>query len=154
MELAKGLHELGHEVHVVCRRVKRTDPASEVLDGITLHRVYRWIVKPESRSSFTTDTSRTRKSGRLDSFYYVYLLTIFKLYVAIFVSRIVTKNKLTMILERETSFGAGGLASILTGKAMVLEVIGPRYSRLSASRSVHILYYTDSMLKSWVNRKK
>ena len=154
VELAKSLTELGHEVHVVCRRVHRADPATEVVDGITLHRVFRWIIRPESKSSFTAGPTRIPNSRPLNSFYYLYLLTIFRFYVAIVVSRLVFKFDLNMIFERETSFGAGGLASLFTRRPMVLEIIGPRYSRLSAWRSGHILYYTDTMLRSWVDRRK
>ena len=93
-------------------------------------------------------------SGTLNKFYYFYLLTVFRLYVSIVAASIIGRYKLDFILERETSFGAGGLASLFTGKPIILEIIGPRYSRYSASRAKKILYYTETMLRNWVDRRK
>jgi glycosyltransferase involved in cell wall biosynthesis len=70
------------------------------------------------------------------------------------VGRLVKGNRIDVIVERETSFGAGGLASLFTGKPLILEIIGPRFSGLSARRSSKILYYTESMLKGKVERTK
>ena len=68
--------------------------------------------------------------------------------------RVITKYKLHLIIERETSFGAGALASLFSGRPMILEIIGPRYSRMSAWKSKVIFYYTESMLRKWVDKRK
>jgi glycosyltransferase involved in cell wall biosynthesis len=99
-------------------------------------------------------SSEVPKSGTVNFLYYLYLLTIFRLYVALVTARIISKNKLDVVFERETSFGAGALASYLTGKELILEIIGPRYSKMSASRSKKIFYYTEEMLRDWVDRDK
>jgi glycosyltransferase involved in cell wall biosynthesis len=153
-ELAENLMAAGHQVHVVARRVKRSDRPSEVLGGVTLHRVYRLILFGQRgwrRPGGTRDDERTGIVGRL---YYTYLVTVFALYVSLFVSRLVRRNRIDIIIERETSFGAGGLASLFTGRPLILEVIGPRFSGLSARRSSKILYYTESMLKVGIERSK
>ena len=90
----------------------------------------------------------------VDSLYYLYLRTVFMVYVSLVAKRVIARHGLDAILERETSFGAGGLASLLTGKPLVLEIVGPRYSRLSAQLSSSILYYTESMLHDWVDKRK
>ncbi|HEV2226187.1 MAG TPA: glycosyltransferase family 4 protein [Nitrososphaerales archaeon] len=153
-ELAEHLTAAGHEVHVVARRVRRTDRAFERLGGVTFHRVYRLILFGQPRRSRPgggRSGERTGLSGRL---YYAYLATVFALYVSLFVSRLVKRNRIDVIFERETSFGAGGLASLFTSRPLILEIIGPRYSGISAKRSSKILYYTESMLKEWVERSK
>lgn len=153
-ELAGNLRAMGHDVHVVVRRMRRRDKPSEVIGGVTVHRVYRLILFGQSqwrRPGGARDKDRTSFSGRL---YYAYLATFFAIYISLVVSRLVKKNGIDVIFERETSFGAGGLASFLTRRPLILEVIGPRFSRLSAERSSKILYYTESMLGDRVDRKK
>lgn len=154
LELSKGFRDLGHEVHVVCRRTRRSDPPTEIVAGITLHRVFRWIARPESLTDLRVGTKKGSASDSMNFFYYIYLLTFFRLYVAIVVSRLVWVHQIDTILERETSFGAGALASLITRIPLILEIVGPRYSRLSSSRSSFIFYYTDSMLRNWTDRKK
>lgn len=120
-----------------------------------VHRVYRLVAIPQSRSR--SGDVYAMMSGRPSLFkrlYYLYLTTFFALYVSIVASRIIRERGLDTIIERETAFGAGGLASLITGRPLILEIIGPRYSRLSVKRSSRVLYYTDSMLHSWVAREK
>lgn len=154
MELAKSLTDLGHDVHIISRRVSKKDPKVERIQGFTVHRVYRRILKPESRSGITSKSTELASSGIISSIYYFYLLTIFRVYISFIGSRIIRKFRLQLIIERETSFGAGALASLLVRKPMVLEIIGPRYSRMSAWRSSSIFYYTESMLREWVDKRK
>lgn len=152
--MAGNLSAAGHEVHVLARRVNGADRPIEKSGGVTLHRIYRLMFFGQpgwSRPGGARDVERTGIRGRL---YYAYLATIFALYASLVVSRLVRRNGIDVILERETSFGAGGLASVFTGRPLILEVIGPRYSGLSARRSSKILYYTDSMLKRNVERSK
>lgn len=153
-ELARNLSLLGYEVHVICRRTRKDEPNFDKLDGFTVHRIFRFIVRPgSSRVSVGRSASET-KHGFAGFFYYLYLRTIFSLYASIIASRVMRKNRLEAILERETSFGAGGFASLFTRKPMILEIVGPRYSRISVWRSKKILYYTESMLRKWVDRNK
>lgn len=154
LELGQNLSALGHGVHIISRRVRSSEPASEEIGGVTVHRVYRWILRPERKSSFTASSSEINKSKIVDQIYYAYLVTLFSAYVCLVSVWIINKYKLDLVIERETSFGAGALASLLTGKPMILEIIGPRYSKLSAVHSKTIFYYTESMLRDWVDREK
>ena len=152
-ELAQNLSLLGNEVHVICRRNEASEKKEEKMGLYTLHRVNRWILRPGPKFS-GEGTGRSSGSSSLNKIYYLYLLTVFRFYVSLVASRVIAKYKLDFILERETSFGAGGLASLFTGKPMILEIIGPRYSKYSAKRSKKILYYTESMLRDWVDHAK
>ena len=152
VELASNLGRMGHPVHVIARRIRKDEKETEVADGFTIHRVYRWVVSPGHRPKGGSADSPT--GSPLSALYYIYLRTFFALYVSIVASRIIRKNRIDAIVERETAFGAGGLASVLARRPMILEIVGPRYSRLSARRSSEILFYTESMLRKWVDRTK
>jgi glycosyltransferase involved in cell wall biosynthesis len=151
-ELAKSLVVLGHEVHVICRRARQDEAKEEEYDGFTIHRIRRSILKPGGQGSSGLGAGGTKPLR--DRIYYFYLRTIFSLFASIVAVWLMRKYKLDTILERETSFGAGAIASLFTGKPMILEIVGPRYSRLSVWRSERILFYTDSMLRKWVDRTK
>lgn len=154
-EVAKALASHGHEVHVICRRINGNEPKIQYLDGFILHRVYRFVIFPGSKvvGSAGSSASETRH-GLSSTVYQMYLRSFFSFYVSLVASRIISKNKIDAIIERETSFGAGGLASVFTRKPLVMEIVGPRYSRLSVWRSKRVLYYTSSMLRKWVDRNK
>ncbi len=151
--MAASLHEIGHDVHIIARRSSYEEPKVETIDGVTVHRINRFILRPGGRraSSGSHDAGTGSVVGSL---YYLYLRTIFMVYTSLVARRVIGRYGLDAIVERETSFGAGGLASLLTGKPLVLEIVGPRYSRLSARLSSSILYYTNSMLHDWVDRRK
>ncbi len=153
-ELARNLSLLGYEVHVICRRTRKDEPRFDKLDGFTVHRIFRFIIRPGTSGGSTGRSASETKHGFAGFFYYLYLRTVFSLYASLIASRVMNKNRLEALLERETSFGAGGLASLFTRKPMVLEIVGPRYSRISVWRSKKILYYTESMLRKWVDRNK
>lgn len=152
-EVANSLHELGHDVHIIARRTSSSEPEVEPIDGVVVHRVSRFVVKPGGRRS-PSRKQGSASTGLVASLYHLYLRTLFMAYVSLIARREIKRYGLEAIVERETAFGAGGLASLLTGKPLVLEIVGPRYSRLSARVSSSILYYNDSMLHDWVDRKK
>jgi glycosyltransferase involved in cell wall biosynthesis len=151
-ELASNLSRLGHDVHVIARRVRSDEKSTEVTDGYTVHRVYRWVLSPSPAPS--GGTAGGPMGSSFGTLYYLYLRTLFAFYVSTVASGVIRKNRLEVIIERETAFGAGGISAALSQRPMVLEIIGPRYSRLSARRSSEILYYTESMLREWVDRGK
>jgi glycosyltransferase involved in cell wall biosynthesis len=148
LELSKSLSKLGYRVHVMARRVTANDPSFEIVQGVAVHRIFRMIVGGQR-----TVKMRDR-SDRVGTFYYLYLRTIYTLYVSIVAVFIIRRNHLGLIIERETAFGAGAIASFLTRSPLFLEIVGPRYSRLSVWRSRKIFYYTDSMLRNWVPKEK
>jgi glycosyltransferase involved in cell wall biosynthesis len=155
-EVAKHLTKLGHEVHVVSRRTRPAQPSYEVLDGVHIHRVYRGIMAPLPFSTY----QRLEKgevgtsTSTLNEMYAGYLFTIFSLYVGLVSASIIRKYGIEVIIERETSFGAGAVASAITGRPMILEIIGPRYSRRSLNKSKKIFAYTKSMIHEPVPPEK
>jgi len=148
-ELAKNLHNQGHEVHVVARRVSASQPKDETLDGVEIHRFQRGIFFSSRKSSFT-DTSasgsyRGSNSLLLWKSYEAYLRTVFPIYIAVEVARLIREKSIDLVFERETSFGAGAIASMLTGRPCILEVIGNRVTRLQVKRSTKIIAYDKAM---------
>ncbi len=150
-ELARNLVKLGHEVHVVARRVSPSQARLEVIDGITIHRFQRGIFFSSRRSSFTNAQARGSYRGETSPLlwksYEAYLRTAFPLYIGAEVMRVVKESTIDLIFERETSFGAGALASMLTGRPLVLEVIGNRVTKLQLNRSSKIVAYTSGMFE-------
>lgn len=155
-EVSRHLTKLGHEVHVVSRRINFDQPNCEILDGLHIHRVCRGIIAPLpfSRYQKLEKGEVSMSTGSLNEIYAGYLFTVFPLYAGLVSSEIIKKHNVELIIERETSFGAGAIASAITGRPMILEIIGPRYSRRSFRRSRKILAYTKSMIREPVPPEK
>jgi glycosyltransferase involved in cell wall biosynthesis len=148
IEVASNLEKIGHKVHVISRRVT----GKKIKAKFSIIPVNRFIVFGEK---FDGNTSGHRETNSfLKLLYRFYLKTFFSIYVSLVVSSVIKKSKASIIIERETSFGAGALASILTSRPLYLEIVGPDYSRISASRSKAIFYYNEKMLREWVDRRK
>jgi glycosyltransferase involved in cell wall biosynthesis len=144
-EVSKNLALLGHEVHVVSRRTGWTQPSHETLGGFNVHRVFRGILAPTPRSAYDTPTTQEEGGSSLaKTVYGAYLKTVHMLYAAVVAARLIARNRLDIVLERETSWGAGALAAAITARPAVLEIIGPRYSAISVRKARRILVYTDS----------
>jgi glycosyltransferase involved in cell wall biosynthesis len=150
-ELARNLAKLGHEVHVVARRVSSSQPKVESLDGMVIHRFQRGIFFSSKRSSFSDTQAlgsyRGSTSLLIWKSYEAYLRTVFPVYIALEVARLVKEYSIDLIFERETSFGAGAMASMLTDRPFVLEVIGNRVTGLQLRRSKMIVAYTGGMFE-------
>lgn len=146
LELSRALAGFGHRVHVIARR-GRLSPEVEEIEGVSFHRVYRGIIGPlRSREGVASGTASEGGSGLYGRAYHFYLETCFALYAAYVAAGLVESYGLDVIIERETAFGAGAIASKLTGRPMVLEMIGPRYSPLSMTRSSRVLAYNERMV--------
>ena len=78
-----------------------------------------------SRGPTASGTVSEGNGGLSGRAYHLYLETGFALYVACVAARFIDSYGLDVIIERETAFGAGAIASRLTGRPMVLEMIGP-----------------------------
>jgi glycosyltransferase involved in cell wall biosynthesis len=150
-EVARNLSKLGHEVHVMARRVDSAQAKNESLDGMTIHRFQRGIVFSSRKSSFVNSEAKGSYKGNTSSIvwksYETYLKTIFPLYIALEVTRLVRESSIDIIFERETAFGAGAMGSMLTGRPLILEVIGNRVSNLQARRSSKIIAYSRGMFE-------
>jgi len=56
-------------------------------------------------------------------------------------------SSIDLIFERETAFGAGAMASVLTGRPFILEVIGNRVSKFQTRKSSKIIAYSRGMFE-------
>lgn len=146
-EVARNLTLLGDEVHVLSRRLNHLQRRTEVIDGIMVHRIYRGILGPIPWSRYADlESNHDEPAGLLRRAYEAYLFSIFTVYAGILAASIIHRHGVDVVIERETSFGAGAVASALTGVPLVLEVIGPRYSARSLKRASTILAYTELMV--------
>ncbi|MGI0091764.1 MAG: glycosyltransferase family 4 protein [Nitrososphaerales archaeon] len=158
-EVAKHLAILGNEVHVVARRADSSEPKNAKLGEIEILRLYRGIVFSSKKSSFAAGSdskgSYRGNSSRITwKLYEIYLRTIFPFYAGIVIAFLVRREKIDVILERETSFGAGAVGSILSRRPLVLEVIGNRVTRLQLWRARKIIAYSKSMFEGRVDDSK
>jgi len=145
LEVGRNLREAGASVFVISRRLSSRQPRAENINGVAIQRVYRGIICPlpranRSGSSASGDTQTS--PGSL--LYRVYLSTVLAVLGGLLAARVIKKHRLDVVIERETSFGAGAIASIITGRPLVLEVNGPRFSPISARRASKITAYSMS----------
>jgi glycosyltransferase involved in cell wall biosynthesis len=151
LELSRALVQLGDDVHVICRR-RGSESSSETISGVVLHRIYRGILGPlaDSEAKPGVDTERL---GLIGALYNLYLRSVFVFFAGVVALNVAKSNDLQVIVERETAFGAGALASLLSGRPMVLEVIGPRTSIASTHLSRIVLAYSKEMVPHRVHGK-
>ena len=158
MELARHLNERGVEVHVIARKSNKSQKSYEKIDGVHYYRLKRGIIFSSPKSSFANIESKGSYRGSTPRFiwkmYEFYLKTIFPLYAGVVAGKIVRDRELDVILERESSFGAGAIASMLTGRPFTLEVIGNRVTNFQLKRSSKIIAYSKSMFRDLVNLSK
>jgi glycosyltransferase involved in cell wall biosynthesis len=144
LELSLALARLGDDVHVVCRRSPH-EKRVERVSGVTLHRLYRGFVGPLTRKeALPFDGNHDSRITSLG--YSTYLKSIFTLYAGLESSYISKMNDVDFIIERETAFGAGAIASKIVKKPLILELIGPRYSKISMTTSDIVLAYNERMV--------
>jgi len=157
-ELARNLAKLGHQVHVVARRVTSSQPKLEVLDGIVVHRYQRGMFFSSTRSSFAqTDAKGSYRGGTpllVWKSYEAYLMTVFPAYVGVEVARLVKESSIDIIFERESSFGAGVVASYMTSRPLFLEVIGDRYTGAQLKRARKVFAYSSSSVAERLERER
>lgn len=157
-EIAKNLVKQGNEVHVVARRVAPTQSKEETIDGMRIHRYYRGVLFSSAKSSFVDPNALGSYRGNTPRIiwksYELYLKTAFPFYIAFQVAKLVKRYSIDLVFERETSFGAGAVASLLTGRPFVLEVIGNRVTGLQLKNSRKIVVYSRSFLQDAVEKSK
>jgi len=154
LEVARGLAGIGDTVHVLSRRLDRSQPKRESSDGVVIHRIFRGILNPFPGSGYArVERGENETDGIRRSFYRSYLSTLFPLYAGLVSLDLIRRHRIQVILERETAFGAGAFASVRSGVPLVLEVVGPRYSQQSMAAAKMVLAYTRAMVKGADNAK-
>ena len=156
-EVATHLVKLGHQVDLLCREGSG-QAQTEILDGVRIHRIKDGIVMSNPYSSYQAGEDGVSKSRVLrrvlKSLYGVYFTSIYPIYAATKAIKVVQSTDSDIILERETSFGAGAITSYLTGRTLIVEIIGPRFNTLSVRRASKILYYNPSMIGGLIDSHK
>jgi glycosyltransferase involved in cell wall biosynthesis len=148
LEVARGLAGIGDTVHVLSRRLNRSQPKHESSDGVIIHRIFRGILNPLPGSGYSkVERGESEANGVRRSFYRSYLSTLFPLYAGLVSLDLIRRHKIQVVLERETAFGAGAFASVRSGVPLVLEVVGPRYSEQSMAAAKTVLAYTRTMVR-------
>jgi glycosyltransferase involved in cell wall biosynthesis len=158
-ELSRHLASLGHEVHIIARRVNGNQSKNEQRDGIDIYRLHRGIIFSPNKSSVSEvrkgsslrEGSEQRVAWRLYEFY---LKTAFALFAGFQSARRIKQNRLDVILERDSSFGAGVIASYITSRPLFLEVIGARYTKSQLKRAKKIFAYDSSPVIESVDKAK
>jgi glycosyltransferase involved in cell wall biosynthesis len=148
LEVGRNLRDLGASVIVISRRPSSRQPRIESIDGLAIHRVYRGIVCPLPRANRSKNPTSGDSQTTLGSLLHrVYLSTVVAVLSGLLAARLIKKHRLDVVIERETSFGAGAIASIITRRPLILEVNGPRFSPISARRASKITAYSMSGIK-------
>ena len=99
-------------------------------------------------------TKERQRPTLVNRLYAFYLSTIHALYSGLVTSKLVKKYNADVILERETSLGAGAIASFIMGRPLFLEIIGPNYSEISFKKAKKIFTYTRTMIRSKIPDEK
>ena len=153
-EVSKNLTARGNRVSVVSRRVKRSQPRWEKIDGFETYRTFQGLAFEPPMSSYSASHTDREGFSRLQKLYSFYLGSYRAFQLGAEVATVMSGRGIDVVLERETAFGAGAVLSSLLGVPMVLEMVGPRVSPMSLKRASRVLAYTESMVGGRVPRNK
>jgi len=152
MEVSRVLAKKGFEVHVLCRRMSKAQPAYEKLsEGIHVHRAYRGIFFPimgkaaGKPSGGPSPWSRIFKFGEK-----AYFATAYRLALAAMAARLITRYGIDAVLERNSAKGIGAFPARLLKKPVIEEVIDPDYSRAALKCADIVFAYTQKVLEGIV----
>lgn len=133
LSVAKELQKLGHELHIVTERFEG-DPQYEEIGGLHIYRMLRGGGLVSSRKIKRSPLSRLLRPFKIIPYTFLGLK----------VSRLMSEHGCDAIIERGHSLGVGAVASVMTGKPLMLEVIDHIFSRLSLWRAQSIIAYTKA----------
>ena len=153
-EVSKNLTERGHHVSVVSRKVKRSQPRWERIDGFETYRTYQGVAFEPPMSSYRASHTDREDLSTLQRLYFFYLGSYRAFQLGAEVATLMSGRGIDVVLERETAFGAGAVSSSLLGVPMVLEMIGPRVSPMSLKRASKVLAYSARMAGGRVPKEK
>jgi glycosyltransferase involved in cell wall biosynthesis len=151
-EVARHLARKGNHVTVVARRLSRSQPRWDRLGEITVYRTFQGIFFEPPLTTYAEHHADQRKGGSslVRHLYALYLKSFRAVELGLESSRALSGQRVDVVLERETAFGAGAVLSRLVGAPLVLEVIGPRISSLSLQRASLVLAYSSRMVRGLV----
>ncbi|MDA4119288.1 MAG: glycosyltransferase family 4 protein [Thaumarchaeota archaeon] len=153
-EVARSLSGRGHRVSVVSRRLKRSQPRWEVIDGFETYRTFQGLAFEPPMSSYSPSHVDRESATPLQTLYYWYLKSYRAFQMGAEVATVMSGRAIDVVMERETAFGAGAVLSSLLGVPLVLEIVGPRVSTMSLRRASKVLAYSRFMAGGRVPREK
>lgn len=153
-EVAKNLSARGHRVSVVSRRLKRSQPRWEAVDGFETYRTFQGLVFEPPTSSYSPSHVDRENLSRLQRIYSWYLRSYRAFQLGAEMASVMSGREIDVVLERETAFGAGAVLSSMIRVPMVLEMVGPRVSPISLRRASRVLAYSTMMAGGRVPAKK
>ncbi len=151
-EVSRALARNGFEVHVLCRRMSKDQPAYEKLsEGICVHRAYRGIFFPVMGSVSRKSSGRPSLRSRIFKLGEgAYFATVYRFTLAAMASRIISRYGIDAVLERNSAKGIGAFPARLRNKPLVEEIIDPDYSRTAVKCADKVFAYTPKVLEGLV----
>ncbi|UZE92302.1 MAG: glycosyltransferase family 4 protein [Methanosarcinales archaeon] len=147
LKIAEGLAKRGNNVYILSRRVNKGQKRFEKLgENLFTHRVYRGIICPIERTASRKLNAPKERKGISSILESIYFLTVYRLALMIIVARIIRKHNIHIVLERNSSKGAGVLTGAIFGIPSVVEVIDPDYSNLALKLAKRVFVYTSKIL--------
>jgi alpha-maltose-1-phosphate synthase len=153
-EVSRSLSARGHRVSVVSRRLKRSQPRWEKIDGFETYRTFQGLAIEPPMSSYSTSHVDRGSQTSLQKLYYWYLNSYRAFQLGAEMASVMSGRGIDVVIERETAFGAGAVMSSLLGVPMVLEMVGPRVSSMSLRRATKVLAYSALMTRGRVAKDK
>jgi glycosyltransferase involved in cell wall biosynthesis len=143
LELSRNLVKLGCNVAILARRLPG-QPQFEVIDGVKVFRVWRGLFKPvfTDSPSIAVDPAL----GSLKLLEKMYFNTVYLAFTSSVALYLADKYKVDVILERGDSYGAGAIASLLTGIPLITEIRDIYQPRISLGVAKKLLVYDPSIL--------
>jgi glycosyltransferase involved in cell wall biosynthesis len=144
-EVSKNLSARGHHVSVVSRRLNRSQPRWETIDGFETYRTFQGLAFEPPMSSYSKSHVDRETLSFIQHVYSWYLGSYRAFQLGLEVATVMSGREADIVIERETAFGAGAVLSSILGIPMILEMIGPRVSALSLKRASKVLAYSTRM---------
>jgi glycosyltransferase involved in cell wall biosynthesis len=144
LELSRNLVKLGCDVVVLARRLPG-QPRSEIIDGVKVFRIWRGLFKPVSTDSPNIVVNPAL--GSLKLLEKVYFNTVYLAFTSSVALYLANKYKVDVILERGDSYGAGAIASLITGIPLITEIRDIYQPRISLRVAKKLLVYDPSILR-------
>jgi glycosyltransferase involved in cell wall biosynthesis len=145
-EVSRNLSLRGHRVCLVSRRLSRSQPRWERIDGFQTYRSFQGIAFEIPGSSYAPSHADSERRSPVHMLYSLYLGSYRAFQLGAELATIMSGRGIDIVIERETAFGAGAVLSSMLGVPMVLEMIGPRVSALSLKRANRVLAYSKEMV--------
>ena len=155
-EIAKNLRKKSIKVYIITRRRSFGEPSQECFHGIPVFRIFRRVPSKSSRQYLKKNGIRGNHPKQESAstilrfglyLYKIYLRTFLVAISVLFLIKLIKKYKIDLVLERGSSLGAGVLASRITKRPSIVEIIDDNHSSISLKLAERVIIYTQKVLK-------